>query len=164
MKALDVYAGKPNALEAQFPGAEVAHMSIEDIDLARDFYDVVYCSHALPTIDRAKVPSVVDSLRKCLKAGGELWLITPSLEWAAGQVLANEPNPLAQVVLFGLDIPSRTGYTLLWLRSLVENAGMITRRAFQGPYTIRVNEEDVQLPQNVVIAMRYDVTPEPAVA
>ncbi len=163
MRVLDVYAGKENKLEAQFPGAEVVHENIVDLDRAfrSGVYDVVYCAHALPTVERTMVPTKVEIMKACLVTGGELWIITPSAEWAAGQVLAQEPNPLAQMVLYGFDANYHSMYTLLWLRALVESAGMITRKAFQGPWTININGEEVTLPQNVVIAMRYDRDPVP---
>jgi len=163
MKVLDIYAGKEHNLSEQFPNAEVEHIIITDVDQCYGEYDVVYCSHALQSINRTQVPVVIDMMKKRTKQGGELWLFTPSLEWAAGEILKNEPNPLVQAVLFGFDNQNRTGFTLLWLRALLENAGMITRRANQGPYQVNVNDQVETLPQNIVIAMRYDTPADPGV-
>jgi hypothetical protein len=167
VKVLDVYTGQENVLEAQFPGAVVTHVNIKDIlnplvlQLTSEF-DAVYCTHALTTMARDQVTAAVDWLKARTRQGGELWVITPSAEWAAGQVLSQEPNPLSQMVLFGFEGQNHSMYTLLWLRALLESAGMITRRAFQGPWKVNINGADIELPQNVVIAMRYDdPIPEP---
>jgi 2-polyprenyl-3-methyl-5-hydroxy-6-metoxy-1,4-benzoquinol methylase len=158
VKVLDVYSGQPKNLETVFSGAEITHEHILELDMASpELYDVVYCSHALQFVPRQKVPLTIEALKAKVKSGGELWFITPSLEWAASQVVRNEPNPLIQTTIYGNgEEVYRSGFTLLWLRALLENIGLIVRKATQQMWMVKQGEDTLTIPENVVVAMRYD--------
>ena len=125
-------------------------------------YDVVLCAHTLQYVDSRMVKDFMDTMAKSIKNHGEVWVIVPSLEWAAAGVLDNSPDPLIQAVMFGQERAHRSGYTLLWLRALIEGAGLVTRQAKVGAMEIQVeigatNDQEVrQIPQNTVIGMRND--------
>ena len=50
-------------------------------------FDIVYCSHMMEHIDRNKVFAAMDNLIAAAKDMGEIWVIVPSMEWAANEIL-----------------------------------------------------------------------------
>ena len=132
MKILDVYAGEPNKLEAQHKGAEVEHIEIHDTGLLEGEFDVVIATHSLQTVERENIPDTVSRLATFTKPGGEVWITVPSLEWALMQIKSDNPSPAFHFVMYGTaGTPTRSGFAMVWLRQLMEQAGLITRRAVQ---------------------------------
>ena len=157
MKVLEINNGlNPPVAPHQFPGAEVKAVAVLDWKPDGERYDIVFCPQALQLVEAERVPEVLRNMAQALVDGGELWLFTPSLEWAAQQAQAREPHPLLNLYLFGGKVHHRCTFTLMWLRILVEQSGLITRKAFQGPYTVKVGDRNLEMLQNCVIAMRYD--------
>jgi hypothetical protein len=157
MKVLEINDGlHPPLAPHQFPGADVDVYSIYEWERDDTRYDAILCYHALQLVEFDKVPGALRDMALSLVDGGELWMMTPSLEWVATQAITNKPHPLLNLYLFGDRVHARSAFTLLWLRIEMEKAGMITRRATQGEYKIKVGEQVIDMIQNVVIGMRYD--------
>jgi SAM-dependent methyltransferase len=121
-------------------------------------FDVVLASHVLEHIDRDYVKGVVVELAKAVKPGGELWIIVPSMEWAAGEIRKGRDTMAVQLAVFGGQRSTydyhRSGFTLPTLRVLLSGAGLIVREAYQSPFVILLGEEQVPAVQDVVIGLK----------
>jgi len=148
-------------LETTFPGAFVVDQLITefvaeftaDYHLIQPKYDIIFCAHAMPLVEAGVVPKTIRAMACALKDKGELWLITPSFEWAAAQVSQAKPSPVMFPMLFGH--ANRSAYTLAWLRALVEEAGLIPRKCYQGTYALHLGDKEYTILQNVVIGARW---------
>jgi len=134
----------------------------------RSQFDLVLAAHVMEHIDRNKV---VDSFRNAISAVrniGEVWIITPSLEWTANEVINKRDGAHVQAMLFGSQENEyqthRCGFTLQSLRQMVEICGLIVRKAYQSPFTVIVNGAEYACIQNIVIGARYDGLNDPAEA
>lgn len=107
-------------------------------------FDLVYFSHCLEHIERMKVIDTVKHLASAVKPGGELWIIVPSLEWAAEEIRRGNPSPAIQSFIFGSQDNEwqyhKSGYTLVNLRQLMTIAGLVVRRAYQAPMQIELEK------------------------
>ena len=126
----------------------------------RNSFDIVYMSHVLEHIDRMKVINAFRYTISALKNMGEVWVVVPSLEWAANEVLQKRDGIHVQGMIFGgqnhpLDF-HRVGFTLFGLRQLMELCGLLIRKAYQSPFEIVMADRKFNCIQNVVIAIRYD--------
>lgn len=159
MNVLQVYLAKPFEIKDLFPKASIDLVSLTQLKesgLGQRTYDAIYCAHVLQCVEPGEVPALIGSLVNALADRGELWILTPSLEWAMAQALSEQPDPLINYVLFGnADYPHRSAYALVWLRALVENCGLIPRRATQEPYSVTNQDgQKRQLPANLVIGWK----------
>lgn len=171
---LDVGAGGEDTASFFFPNATVLTLDA-DSDFNSDYvhdirdpfpdeikgrFDIVFLSHVLEHIDRAKVFDTVTYLKSALKDGGELWLIVPSLEWVGQELSKDKPSPITLAALYGSQSNEwqyhKTGFTLFQLRTLIEKAGMIPRQAYQGPFTVEMNNKEYPAVQNIIVAKRWD--------
>ncbi len=123
-------------------------------------FDIVYASHVLEHIDRNKIIPTLVNISRALKNLGEMWVIVPSLEWGAQEVLKGSQSPALQGLIFGGQNNSwdyhRTGFTLASLRTLFEIVGLVIRKAYQSPFKIGMDAEEYVCIQNIVIGARYD--------
>jgi hypothetical protein len=97
---------------------------------------------------------------------GEVWIIVPSLEWAANEII-NQRNSLAvQATIFGGQLDPfdahLCGFDLANLRRQVEICGLIVRKAYQSPFSFTLNGKEYGSLQNIVIGARYDGLNDPA--
>jgi predicted SAM-dependent methyltransferase len=126
----------------------------------QDSFDVVYVSHVLEHIDRDQVITVLKNVIACLKDGGEIWLLVPSMEWAAEQVMHGRDHAGIQLALYGgQQNPNdyhRSGFTLNALRFMVESQGLFVRKAYTAPFLLGIYGKEYQALQNIVIAIRND--------
>jgi len=126
-----------------------------------DRFDIVIANHVLEHLVRTSVPRAIWHLRNCLRDGGELRIAVPSMEWCAQQILnPNGANPVILPVLFGEQEGDqyqghKCGFTLDWLRALIQEAKMIPRRANQGIFHIIYGEEEFLAVENIVVAVRH---------
>lgn len=131
-------------------------------------YDIVYVAYALEYIDRLRIISTFRSIASAVRNHGEVWIIVPSMEWAANEIINRREGIHVQANLFGTQAEEgeyhRTGFTLEGLRSMVELCGMIIRKAYQSPYNILVEGAKLGSLLNVVIAVRVDEMHDPAEA
>lgn len=107
-----------------------------------DKFDQIYLTGALECIPREQVVDTLAKLGPILAELGELHVRVPSLEWACKEIASvDSPNALAYRWLYGTtDRPHRSGFTLLWLRLAMLNAGYNVRKATQ--LVVRVATHD----------------------
>lgn len=171
---LDIGSGPESAARKYFPNAKITRLDADDElkpdvvhDITKPFptelqgsFDVVYASHVLEHIARLDILPTIDNMASGLRNMGELWVMVPSLEWAASEVLKDQPSPVVQAVIFGSQNNEfqyhKTGYTLYALRGLLQRAGLIIRQAYQGVFFIEMESAVYAARQNIVVGMRYD--------
>lgn len=124
-------------------------------------FDIVYASHVMEHIDRIKVLETWRNLASALKHMGELWIVVPSLEWAASEILAQRETPQIQPHIFGGQHHPwdyhRCGFTLATMRVVMEINGLIVRKAYQSQFEILIDGETYPAIQNICIGARYDL-------
>ena len=180
LKILDIGSGESSVADKVFQDAEKEITRLDanadlNPDVVHDIttplpdallgqFDIVYCSHVMEHIDRTKVLSTMVNLSKGLKDRGEMWIVVPSLEWGAKEILNGRDGLQIQGLIFGgQQTPwdyHRVGFTLLGLRQCMEVIGLVVRKAYQSPFEIEanINGETIfyKCIQNVVIAARVD--------
>lgn len=104
--------------------------------------DGLLASHVLEHFSYWKTEEVLQGWINCLKDGGEIHILVPSLEWAAREVLSEQPSPAVYAQLFAGQVNSwdvhLTGFTMRKLRSLMEKCGISVNVARTGVYHVRV--------------------------
>jgi len=125
-------------------------------------FDIVVASHVMEHIPRLKVLDTFQNIAECLRIGGEMYVIVPSMEWVAAEIYYGRVTAVVQSSLFGGQNHRhdyhKVGYTLEWLRFIMENVlQMVIRRAYQAPFTILIDDEAHQALQNIVIAMKVEI-------
>lgn len=176
MKILDVGSGKESVAALVFTDVEkeIVRMDADEAlapDIVHDIttelpehlhgqFDIVYVSHVLEHIDRLKVIQTLVYLSKALKNYGEMWVIVPSMEWAAQEILDQRDGLHIQGMIWGGQNTQwdyhRCGFTLHAMRQLFEIIGLVVRKAYQSPFGIVMGEHEFTCAQNVVIGARYD--------
>jgi SAM-dependent methyltransferase len=139
-------------------------------------FDLVMASHILEHVERGRVILAVQHMASALRHMGELYVITPSLEWCAGEILKGKLTAGVQACIYGGPEPDmangyyhHTGFTLEWLRWLIENpGGLILRQARQTEFDIHMTAADGETRdytgvQNVVIGAKYVDDPVEAI-
>lgn len=157
MKILNVFVNEALDIAGMFPNAEITAMSAGALRAKKpkDEYDVVVMAHSLQRLEPMDVPDTVKRLADAAKMLGEVWIITPSLEWATKESEKESPSPALHYVLCGgKDDPHRCGFTIMWLRSLMAEAGLVTRQARHDVYTVEMSGQPVQVLQNRVIGLK----------
>ena len=176
-RVLNVGCGSSD-ISAGFPDLQVVRMDadrsvqpdvVHDItrpmpQAHRGIYEVVYASHVLEHVSWKKVEQVLDYLVSAVRPGGELWVIVPSLEWVARELMKDQPSLAVLGALFGSQDAKgqfhQSGYTMMWLRQLMGRHGLVVRKAFGSFFGIEVNGEEVAVGQNVVIGMKQHLWDE----
>lgn len=104
--------------------------------------DGLLASHVLEHFSYWQTEKVLEGWVKCLKDGGELHILVPSLEWAAREVLSENPSPAVYAQLYAGQVNQwdvhYTGFTMRKLRQLMERVGINCHTAKTGVYHIRV--------------------------
>lgn len=104
--------------------------------------DGLLASHVLEHFSYWNTERVLQGWVDCLKPGGELHILVPSLEWAARQVLSESPSPAMYAQLYAGQVNQWdvhfTGFTMRKLRQLFERVGVSCQVARTAPYHIRV--------------------------
>ncbi len=134
----------------------------------RSKFDLVLASHVLEHVDRYKVVDTFRNVISAVKNLGEVWILVPSLEWAANEVINQRDGVQVQLSVFGGQKNPwdfhRCGFTLASLRQMVEICGLIVKKAYQSPFKVWSGETQYDAIQNIVIGARYDVPSDPAEA
>lgn len=134
----------------------------------RGQYDVVYISHVLEHVDRLKVIETFRNVIAAVRNLGEVWVVVPSMEWAANEIINRREGIHVQANIFGGQLTPfdyhKCSFTLFSLRQMVELCGLIIRRAYQSPFVIQLDGNRYNSLQNVVVAARYDALNDPAEA
>lgn len=186
MKILDVGAGvKGQSVAAvifkEVDDLEVVRMDIDpqhEPDLLQDItqpfpeelyeaFDIVVASHVLEHIDRDMVIVAIKNMARAVRVGGELWIMVPSMEWAARQIRQGNNNPVVQAIVFGGQHAEydyhRAGFTLLDLRQLMDIIGFATRKAYQAPLGIGIEGKTYDAIQDIIIGYKYQREEQDAV-
>ncbi|HEY6022120.1 MAG TPA: hypothetical protein VIY48_20300 [Candidatus Paceibacterota bacterium] len=104
--------------------------------------DGLLASHVLEHFSYWKTNEVLAGWIRCLKEGGELHILVPSLEWAAREVLSERPSPAVYAQLYAGQVNQwdvhLTGFTMRKLRALFEQSGISVHTARTGVYHLRV--------------------------
>lgn len=104
--------------------------------------DGLLASHVLEHFPYRQTVSVLEGWVKCLKDGGELHILVPSLEWAAREVLSENPSPAVYAQLYAGQVTQwdvhYTGFTMRKLRQIMEMVGINVHTATTGVYHLRV--------------------------
>jgi predicted SAM-dependent methyltransferase len=128
----------------------------------------VLVAHVLEHLDREDVAKSFGYMTKALVNQGEIWVLVPSMEWAAAEILAQRHTIGVEAHIFGRQdniwAYHRSGYTLKQLRILFENEGLLVKKAFQAPYAIEFERLAYHAIQNIVIGARYDGLHDPTIA
>lgn len=107
-----------------------------------DRLDGLLASHVLEHFSYWKTDAVLDGWLRCIKDGGELHILVPSLEWAAREVLSERPSPAVYAQLYAGQVNQwdvhLTGFTMRKLRALFEKHGVSVHTAKTGIYHVRV--------------------------
>lgn len=130
-------------------------------------FDILYISHVLEHIDRGAVIKTFRQLVMAVRNFGEVWVVVPSLEWAANEIINRREGLHVQMNIFGGQLhpwdTHKCGFTLLALRQLMELCGLIIRRAYQSPFVILAEGKRFGSLQNVVVGVRYSGDPAEAI-
>lgn len=106
--------------------------------------DGFLASHVLEHFSYWNTDKVLAGWIRCLKDGGEIHILVPSLEWAAREVLSERPSPAVYAQLYAGQVNQwdvhYTGFTMRKLRALFERAGISVHTAKTGVYHIRVGD------------------------
>ena len=104
--------------------------------------DGLLASHVLEHFSYWKTDKVLEGWIKCLKEGGEIHILVPSLEWAAREILSERPSPAVYAQLYAGQINQwdvhLTGFTMRKLRQLMEKLGISVNTARTGVYHLNV--------------------------
>lgn len=134
---------------------EITRVGLDDY-IATDYdepFDMILCVHALQTLWADEIGPVIIKLLKDLKDRGELRIHVPATEQALKSMLRQQQDPMAFYMVWGTkDNPFHSGFTLLWLRALIEQAGAVIRLADMGIFTVKQGEKDVKGVEHVVVA------------
>lgn len=184
-RILDVGSG-PDSVAAQiFAGIEDKEIVRLDIDASlypdvihditqplpeelRSQFDLVLADHVMEHIARDRVVETFRNVASAVKNHGEVWVLTPSLEWTANEIINKRDGEHVQAMLFGGQDNDyqihRCGFTLQSLRQIAELCGLIVRKAYQSPFTVIVHSREHAAIQNIVVGARYDGLNDPAEA
>ena len=104
--------------------------------------DGLLASHVLEHFSYWKTDKILEGWLRCLKDGGEIHILVPSLEWACREILSEQPSPAVYGQLYAGQVNTwdvhLTGFTMRKLRALFEKAGVAVHTARTGVYHIRV--------------------------
>ena len=171
MQVLDVGCGDKQQCRTIFPDAKITTLDIDpetkpdvvaDITAPLEFpgkFDVVFMSHVLEPIPRLPVGPTLQNGAAVLQRQGKLYVITPSLEWAARRIVRDEDLHVSVLAsVFGSqDSPwqfHQCGFTMMLLRQAVRMAGMQDMEAYQSSYTIDMESGPVKAQQNIVVGWK----------
>jgi ubiquinone/menaquinone biosynthesis C-methylase UbiE len=122
--------------------------------------DGLMASHVLEHFSYWSTEDVLKGWVRCLKPGGELHILVPSLEWAAREVLSENPSPAVYAQLYAGQVNQwdvhLTGFTMRKLRKLMENVGINVHTARTGIYHLRVGtiEKEFEALQHYVAGVK----------
>ena len=165
MKTLVIYSGEkaPDLAHTLPKGTEITSVDIQTYktylknDLEKK--DVIIAFHSMQKCEATEVPAVVMKMAKDLAIKGELWVYVPSFEWATAQTADNQPSPAFHSMLFGSqEDPHRCTFTILWLRSLLEAAGLVIRTARHEPLMLKNGNTEIPAMMNIVIGWKFEET------
>lgn len=117
-------------------------------------FDAIVASHVLEHFSYWKEQDILKGWIRCLKPDGELHIIVPSAEWAAREVLSEQPSPALHGHMLagqvnGWDVHLNI-FTMRKLRSLFERVGLTVFRARTGIYHLHYNGKEYEAEQHYI--------------
>jgi hypothetical protein len=158
MKILNLYAVEPANMSKVFDleENEIVQEPIINLQNIEGKYDRVICRHSLSVLEPETIPETFDKLTELVADWGELWVITPALEYFAAQCYSEMPAPVFHQVVFGSkQAHNRCGFTLAWLRGLIESENLSIQQARQQKWEIPYQDTVVPVLENVVIGRKF---------
>ncbi len=119
-------------------------------------YDAVVAYLVLNKVHSSKAAKTIGMWKEAVRPGGSLHIFTPSLEWAAAQILSETPSNALHMHLYGGDVPNNymSGYRMMDLRILCELNQLAVVYARVGTYQIANGEEIFECDTNYVMAIK----------
>jgi SAM-dependent methyltransferase len=174
------------AIDAKFEFADIVDKEIVSCDIDPDnnpdiiqdirepfpaehhgAFDIILCSHVLEHIEYNKIVFAMFHMLKCLKIGGQIMLVVPSLEWACKRVLDGYIDPAVYGILYGCQGDEhdyhKSGFTLEALHSIGDEFGLESREEISCEFGVRYKalmtdgsevDEVIQCEQNVYIGRK----------
>lgn len=149
--------------EKLWPGHKHETVSLDEFvggwpGLARGYAHILV-QDALQRVATTESKSFVALVKKHLMVGGRLHLIVPAAEWAARNLLMDNPHPAVLNVVYGSHETAKHCFHSMWtmrmLRGLMEIAGLRVERASEGRATYKISKErDIQVAQHHIEAVR----------
>lgn len=117
-------------------------------------FDGILASHVLEHFRYWDTKRVLQGWMACLKPCGEIHIMVPSWEWAAREVLSENPSP----ALFGHSFAGQVNqwdvhyamFTMRFLRKLFADVGLHVMRAKTTPYVLAVLGKEYQAEQHYI--------------
>ena len=157
-------------MDQLFPECEITWVDPESSPDEQDWepgsFDIVYLGHVLQFYPRERVSDIVKQFAVFLRPWGELWAVTPSLEWICKTIWKeDEPGIVPYMMLFGTEQDQHlSGFTMHWLRVALQVSGLTVRKAVSQYLNIPDAEGKVtKVVQNLVIAIRPKEDPAEAI-
>jgi predicted SAM-dependent methyltransferase len=121
-------------------------------------FDGILASHVLEHFSYWREQDILKSWIACLKEGGELHIVVPSAEWAAREVLSENPSPALHGHMLagqvnGWDVHLNI-FTMRKLRSLFERVGLSVTRARTGEYWLHYNGKEYKAEQHYICGVK----------
>lgn len=115
-------------------------------------FDAIFASHVLEHIPWWDCDRVLVEWIECIRDGGSIHIVVPSLEWAARQILSEKPSKAVIPHMYagvtnGYDV-HLNGFTMRGLRVVLERAGLSIGQARTGEYTIMILGEPMEAEQH----------------
>lgn len=121
-------------------------------------FDVIFASHVLEHFPYWDTIRVLTAWKKALVSGGELHIVVPSWEWAARQVLMDNPSPALFPHSFAGIVNEwdvhKVMFTMRSLRMLFDKIELNTIFARTGKYKILVSGKEVESEQHYIIGVK----------
>lgn len=140
------------------PFSEVMQFDKIPDSLFDNSHDLIFLSLSLEMYPKEEITAIIARLRSALKDGGELCILTHSLEYAVSALMADDANAMvAYSAIYGS--PGRqhlSGYLLNWLRAAVRTSGLAIRRATNIGIMVDHMGERVPSQYNYVVGMKSD--------
>jgi SAM-dependent methyltransferase len=172
MRVLDVGSGYESTARTVFPDAEVVRLDANqgarpDVchDITRPLpkkligkFDVVFASHVIEHIERKKLDQTFNNCISALKPGGKLWVLVPSLEWAAQEILKGNENMAVHGTLYGGQAHPwdyhKVGFTMNALKLMFTMHGLRITQAKNTEFGVLYDGKPLQGYQNVVVGVK----------
>lgn len=159
IKVLELCPGESTAKNL-WPGCEITSWDFASPIPESMFnqFDIVFSNNVLQRSSHFISQTLISTWGACLKDGGQLHLVVPSLEWAAREVLSENPSPISLIMLWGGQGADASvhmsGYTMRLLRASFEKAGLNVVAAKTNQYKLMVNDKEYPTEQHYVCGVK----------
>jgi Uncharacterized protein conserved in bacteria len=159
-KVLELSPFEDSVSASVYPDAEVTRWDFVS-PIPPEFvgqFDAVMANNALQRFNYMASITALAAWAQCLKEGGELHVVVPSLEWACREVLSENPSPVCMIVLYGGQGGDgsihTSGYTMRLLRAHFDKIGLGVTKARTGDVDIEVNGKVMKFQQHYICGVK----------